>query len=243
MHEELSKEHTLEGISKRLSTKRRNYLGDFLLGSIDGTITTFAIVSGVAGASFSIEIALILGVANLLADGFSMGVSNYFRVKTEHDILDQVKKKENHHIDHIPEGERLEIETIFKRKGFEGKDLKKLVELITSKRSVWVETMLREEYHLDVNPPRPLSAGGMTFAGFVIAGAIPLAPLVYFQSMDNGFIYSALGSAATFFAIGSIKGKILGQTILWEGIKTFFIGVCAAGIAYSIGYAAHLLAS
>ena len=52
------------------------YLPDLIFGANDGIITTLAVVSGVVGASLSPTVILILGFANLLADGFSMGASN-----------------------------------------------------------------------------------------------------------------------------------------------------------------------
>jgi len=55
----------------------RHYLPDLVYGANDGIITTFAVVSGVVGADLSERIILILGFANLLADGFSMGASNF----------------------------------------------------------------------------------------------------------------------------------------------------------------------
>lgn len=55
----------------------RHYLPDLVYGANDGIITTFAVVSGVVGADLSERVILILGFANLLADGFSMGASNF----------------------------------------------------------------------------------------------------------------------------------------------------------------------
>jgi VIT1/CCC1 family predicted Fe2+/Mn2+ transporter len=54
-----------------------HYLPDLVYGANDGIITTFAVVTGVVGANLSERIILILGFANLLADGFSMGASNF----------------------------------------------------------------------------------------------------------------------------------------------------------------------
>jgi len=54
-----------------------HYLPDLVYGANDGIITTFAVVTGVVGAGLSERIILILGFANLLADGFSMGASNF----------------------------------------------------------------------------------------------------------------------------------------------------------------------
>lgn len=64
----------------------RNYLPQFVYGGIDGVITTFAIIAGVVGASLQASVILILGFANLLADGFSMGVSSYLSSESEHDL-------------------------------------------------------------------------------------------------------------------------------------------------------------
>lgn len=64
----------------------RRYVAEFVYGGIDGTITTFAIVSGAMGAGLSPAVVLILGFANLFADGFSMAVSNYLSVKSQNQL-------------------------------------------------------------------------------------------------------------------------------------------------------------
>lgn len=65
----------------------QHYLGDLVYGANDGTITTFAVVSGVAGASLDARIVLILGFANLVADGFSMGASNFLAIRSQESVL------------------------------------------------------------------------------------------------------------------------------------------------------------
>src|SRR5262245_53625547 len=59
------------------------YIGSMVYGALDGIVTTFAVVSGVEGADLSASITLILGIANLLADGFSMGVGDYLSTQSE----------------------------------------------------------------------------------------------------------------------------------------------------------------
>jgi len=69
----LAATHTPERIRQRLQARAtHSYLRDFVYGAIDGTVTTFAVVSGVAGAGLSTSVILILGIANLVGDGFSM---------------------------------------------------------------------------------------------------------------------------------------------------------------------------
>ena len=66
-----------------------HYLSDLVYGANDGIITTFAVVSGVVGASLDNDVVVILGLANLVADGLSMGASNYLarRSTTEVDLV------------------------------------------------------------------------------------------------------------------------------------------------------------
>lgn len=77
---ELYASHAPDAIASRLDDKKQiSYLDDAVLGAIDGCITTFAVVASVVGAQLSREVVIILGLANLAADGLSMAVSNYRR--------------------------------------------------------------------------------------------------------------------------------------------------------------------
>lgn len=64
----------------------KRFLPEFVYGGVDGSVTTFAVVAGSLGASFSTSIMLILGFANLIADGFSMAVSDYLSVRSASDL-------------------------------------------------------------------------------------------------------------------------------------------------------------
>jgi hypothetical protein len=138
-------EHSRQAIARRLSgAPAFSYLRDW----VDGAITTFAIVAGVVGAELSTRVVLILGIANLVADGFSMAASNYSGTKTEQEEHDHLRAVEERHIQVVPEGEREEIRQIFRGKGFRGRDLERAVDVITADRKRWIDTMLAEEYGL-----------------------------------------------------------------------------------------------
>lgn len=77
--------------------KEARYLPEFVYGGIDGSITTFAVVAGSIGASLSSSIVLILGFANLFADGFSMAISNYLSTKSQNDLYNISKEKHKHY--------------------------------------------------------------------------------------------------------------------------------------------------
>ena len=61
----------------------RHYIRDLIYGANDGILTTFAVVAGVTGGTLSLDAVLVLGAANLLADGLSMGVGNYLGIQAE----------------------------------------------------------------------------------------------------------------------------------------------------------------
>jgi VIT1/CCC1 family predicted Fe2+/Mn2+ transporter len=72
--------------ARPLRTLARHYIGDLVYGANDGIITTFAVVAGVAGAALAPRIVVILGLANLVADGFSMAASNYLAIRSRFDV-------------------------------------------------------------------------------------------------------------------------------------------------------------
>jgi len=172
-------EHSPQAIAQRIASVKHNYVRDWIYGGIDGAVTTFAVVSGVAGAGLEPVIVLILGFANLVADGFSMAASNFLGTRAELDDFKRLEKIEYRHIEQFPEGEREEIRQIFKDKGFEGDELERAVDLITSDKDRWVRTMLTEEYGLPSEIRSPWRAAFATFSAFIICGFIPLVPYVF----------------------------------------------------------------
>lgn len=75
------------GIKKKAAQHFEDYLSEFVYGGIDGAVTTFAVVAGATGARFSLKVILVLGFANLIADGFSMGVGSYLSSKSEQQLM------------------------------------------------------------------------------------------------------------------------------------------------------------
>jgi len=231
---DMEHEHSAEAIEQRLAIgPKHNYLRDWIYGGIDGSVTTFAVVTGVAGARLSSWIILVMGFANLFADGFSMAASNYLGTKAEHDDLHRLEAVENRHIDIAPEGEREEVRQIFRQKGFVGEDLRRIVELITADRRRWVRTMLTEEYGLPHEVRSPWIAAVSTFSSFLVCGLVPLLP--YLFQFTHAFVLSVIVTAAVFFAIGSAKSRWSTASWLRSGLVTLFVGAIAAGLAYGAG--------
>ncbi|HEX7177166.1 MAG TPA: VIT1/CCC1 transporter family protein [Pyrinomonadaceae bacterium] len=226
--------HSPEAIRERLAEgPRHSYLRDWVYGGIDGAVTTFAVVSGVIGAQLPPAVILVVGAANILADGFSMAASNYLGTKTELEEREYLRRVEHRHIEDFPEGEREEVRQIFAQKGFEGEELERVVELITSDHARWVNTMLTEEYGLAPEVRSPVRAAAATFSAFMVCGVAPLLPFVL--AAPRAFTLSAVLTGAAFFAVGSAK-SFWSPTPWWRsGLTTLLIGAVAACLAYVVG--------
>lgn len=234
----LEHSHTPEAIRERLSgAPRNNYVRDWIYGGIDGAVTTFAIVAGVVGADLSTTVVLLLGFANLLADGFAMAASNYSGTKAEREEYDRILGIERKHIALVPEGEREEIRQIFAAKGFAGDDLERIVAVITSDRALWAKTMAVEEYGLSPTPRSPAFAALSTFAAFIVCGLVPL--VTYLSA--GGLTACIAATGATFLGVGAIKSRWSPATWWRSGLETFLIGMSAAVVAFAVGFGLRAL--
>jgi VIT1/CCC1 family predicted Fe2+/Mn2+ transporter len=227
--------HSREAIARRLARPPRvSYLRDWVYGGIDGAVTTFAIVAGVVGAELTNRVVLILGLANVVADGFSMAASNYSGTKAEVDEKAHLQAVEERHIETVPDGEREEIRQIFRGKGFQGPDLERAVDVITADTRRWVDTMLSEEYGLPRAERSPLRAAASTFAAFMLCGLVPLLPFVV--AAPASFPLSIAMTGLVFFLIGSGKSRWSPASWWRSGLETLAIGMAAAALAYLIGF-------
>lgn len=233
--------HTSEAIASRLKDgPHQLYLKDFIYGAIDGAVTTFAVVSSVAGAKLGIGIILILGAANLLADGFSMAISNFLGTRADSQMREKFRALERDHIRRFPEGEIEEVRQIFIRKGFTGEKLEAVVHHTIADKDRWVDTMLVEEHGISLEGPNPLKAAMTTFIAFAIVGAIPLIPFVI-NWINPGFIRmpflaSSVMTGIAFIIVGAAKSRFVSRPWYKESLETFLAGSAAAGIAYAIGF-------
>ncbi len=234
-------QHSPEEISVRLSAgPGAFYLKEWVYGGIDGVVTTFAIVAGVVGAGLSPAIVMVLGLANLLADGFSMAASAYSAMKAEDDNYKRLYAREVRHVEQHRDGELEETRQIFENKGFQGEELTQMVEAISKDKEVWIEFMLQEEYGISHPVHSAMKAGLQTFVAFFICGAMPLIPFLLPPTILASSYHPALAlllSGITFFAIGSLKSLWSLKSLMCEGLETLLIGLTAASMAYGVGYA------
>ncbi len=226
--------HSQQEITARINAPPgRGVLRDIVYGGIDGSVTTFAIVAGVAGAGLSPFVIVALGLANVLADGFSMAAGNYSGTKAELDNIRRIRAIEERHIALYPDGEKGEVREILSQKGLSGAVLEDATSAITADRENWINLMIEGEYGLGSVDPHPMKAAMATFLAFLIAGLIPLLP--FLAGMDAAFSTSAWMTLGVFFAIGALKSRWSLAPWWRSGLETLAIGGAAAAIAFLVG--------
>ena len=217
----------------------KTYIGEFVYGGIDGAITTFAVVAGAAGAEAGIYWVLIFGFANLIADGFSMSVGNYFSTKAERDNFEKHKAVEYWEIDNLREREVEEIREIYEAKGFKGALLEQVVSVITSNKDVWVDTMMKEELEMTKDSRTPVQTAVATFISFNVIGVIPLLSYLFaaiFSMAENKlFLLSCIATGLALALVGYLKSIVTEKHWVVGIAETMALGGLAAFLAYFVG--------
>lgn len=225
--------------SSELHSKLVNpYLRDFLYGAMDGIVTTFAVVCGVAGAHLSSGVVVVLGLANLIGDGFSMGVSNFMGTRSEQKQRKRALRIERSHVKKFPRLEKDGIRKIFSQKGFQGDDLEKVVTVLTQDEGKWTEEILLEELGMSAGSNSAVRSALVTFLAFVLIGVLPLIPFLYdviFSKEEwRPFLTSSTMTAVAFFAVGTFKSRFLDEKWYRGATETLLMGGTAAVIAYVV---------
>lgn len=216
------------------------YVKSIVYGGMDGIITTFAVVSGVAGASLAAGVVLILGFANLIADGISMAIGDYLSTKSENDYNRAERERETWEVEHYPEGERREMVELYEEKGLGKEDAETIAAILTRNKKVWIDVMMVEELGIIESDESPLKNAIATFISFACFGFVPLVAHVLAMFVPAlrpwAFLTACALTAATLFTLGAMKVYITGRNWLLSGLETLAIGGVAAAAAYAIGH-------
>lgn len=222
------------------------YFKEVIYGGIDGIITTFAVVAGFSGAALANEtttqlsflVVLLFGLANLFADGVSMGLGNFLSVRSDQDLYKQARAKEMHEIAHNTEQEYQETITILMQKGFSEADATTIADLYQTNTEYWGDFMMNHELEMsDPTGDNPAITGFVTFASFLVFGAVPLLPFIFAgeASPTVVFQYSVIGTFGALVLLGLLKWKIVGTGLFKSLMEVVLVGGAAAIIAFFVG--------
>jgi predicted membrane protein (TIGR00267 family) len=180
---------------------------------------------------------LLFGFANLFADATSMGLGNYLAVMAGVDVYRNEEEKEKGEIEMRGNYEKPETISILMKKGFTEAQAQELTNIMMKNEDYWVEFMMKNE--LAFSSPdvqHPMLTALATFFSFIIFGAIPLLPYIFFsRQLPNLFMYSILFTLSSLLLLGVFRWKVTEQHIVRSIFETFLVGILSASVAYGVG--------
>mgnify|MGYP001558514151 CR=1 FL=1 len=226
----IAQEHTL-GVTRTLASELKN----IILGGQDGLVNVFGLTLGVAAGTNDTKAILIAGLAGTFAESISMAAVAYTSTKASSHYYESEKERELREIHSVPTLERKEVRDIYAKKGFRGKLLADIVKHITSKKKVWLQTMMSEELGLTTNGhDHPLRSAIIVGASAVVGSLIPIVPF-FFLSPAAAIPYVSVICTLALFAAGAASAKITVGSWWKRGIEMAVIGMAAAATGYVIG--------
>lgn len=230
----LQKEHNISPFS--------TYLQEIVYGGNDGIVTTFAVVAGFAGANASEAnglgylTVLLFGLANLFADGTSMGLGNLLSIRAEQDRYRIERTKEEHEIQNNVQMEKAETKELLLAKGFSQEQAEDLVKIYSTNIEYWADFMMRYELEIsDTTSENPWFTGLATFISFMSFGFIPLIPYILFQDDINTFWYATLFTVMALLLLGVLRFIITKQSLFRSVFEVLLIGGLSASVAFVVG--------
>lgn len=212
------------------------YIREIVYGGNDGIVTTFAVVAGTVGADLPSYIIIILGLANLFADGLSMATGAYLSEKSHIAQMKRIRREEEREIEEHPDMERAEIEEYLGKMGFDGTDLKRTVDVVTGDRKRWLDVMMIAEHgYVGEGDSHPLLDGIMTFLSFVAFGAIPLIPYVLSIEQSSRFVVAIISTFIALILLGAARSYVTREKMYRGPIEIVFVGALGALVAYGVG--------
>lgn len=219
------------------------YIKSIIFGGLDGIITTFAIISASAGAGFSLQVILLMGFANLIADAISMGFGDFLSEQAELDHAKKERKREMWEVENHIEGEIEEMVEIYMGKGLTEEDARTVIGILSKHKEMFVDLMMVDELGLSLPDENdaPWKNGVVTFLSFVVFGSVPLWCYVIFyaagvENASTMFTICCVATAMTMFLLGVFKAKVTSQPVLKSGLLMTLNGSLAAAAAYGVGY-------
>lgn len=224
-------------------TRLQEYLRQIVYGGNDGIVTTFAIVAGFAGAAtdgvaqIGTLAVLVFGLANLFADGVSMGLGEFLSARSEHDLYNRRRALELKEIEENPEQERMELFEILRQRGLPAGHADTVTSHLVQHPSIMADLMLTYEFGMQ-NPEdeNPALNGLFTFGSFLVFGAVPLIPYFLRDANDTTFWLSVIATGLALLALGLLRWYATGERAfrcVWE---TMAVGTVCALVAFGVGW-------
>jgi len=217
---------------------RSSFLSNFILGSQDGLVNVLGILLGLTAATNDVRLIFVAAFAALGAESLSMGAVAYTSTLARRKQYLKEVSREEVEMKEVPETERNEVRYVFQKWGYQGEELERLTELISSRPKAWLEFMMSHELQLHtVDESEPRRSFLVVLSSAVFGSFIPIIP--YFL-VGNDILLGAIGSVAVsgivLFVIGYYTARTTVGSLWRGGLQMAIIGLAAGLAGFLIGH-------
>ncbi len=209
-------------------------LRNFVFGSADGLVTVMAFVAGVSASLGTRKLVLLAGVAEMFAGAFSMGLGALLGSRAEEHLYARERAREIREIHEMPEREREELRDIYRKKGFIGDDLERVIATLTANDERWIEVMMTEELGLHPVETPAWQSGVVVGSSYIVAAAVPLLPYLFVggrAALGASLLLTTLALAC----VGWAKSSFTQRPIIGGIVETCLLGLGGTAICFALG--------
>lgn len=211
------------------------WLRPAVFGAMDGLVSNFALIAGVAGgvgSDHTTEVVLA-GVAGLAAGAFSMAAGEYTSVASQAEHTQAEIEVERREIQLKPKAEQAELAQMYMDRGIDRDLALAIAEQVHADPGLALEVHTREELGVDpAHLPSPVVAAASSFVAFAIGAAVPVLPYVLgAQTLWPAMVMSLLA----LFACGAVVSRVTTRSWWFGGLRQLILGAAAAALTYFIG--------
>ncbi|OUC93217.1 VIT1/CCC1 transporter family protein [Streptosporangium minutum] len=212
------------------------WLRPSVFGAMDGLVSNFALIAGVAGGTASTKVIVLAGVAGLAAGAFSMAGGEYVSVASQRELALAEIDVERRELERHPEAEQAELAQLYESRGVEPGVAAEVARQISQDPEKALEVHALAE--LGVTPedlPSPRIAALSSFLSFSVGAILPLLP--YLLGVTS-LVSSAVVSCLALFGAGALVSRVTARSWWYSGLRQLVVGAVAAALTFGLG---HLL--
>jgi VIT1/CCC1 family predicted Fe2+/Mn2+ transporter len=209
------------------------WLRPSVFGAMDGLVSNFALIAGVAGGSASTKVIALSGVAGLAAGALSMAGGEYVSVASQRELAQAEIAVEERELARHPEDELAELAQSFVDKGVEPGLAATVAAQISRNPAQALQVHTQNELGVDIGAlPSPRVAAVSSFLSFSVGAVLPLLPYLFGVQV---LTVSAVVSGVALFGAGALVSTVTARTWWFSGLRQLLVGMVAAAITFGLG--------
>ncbi len=210
------------------------WLRPTVFGMVDGLVSNFGLIAGVAAASGGSKPVVVAGVAGLFAGAFSMGSGEYISVRSQNESMQAELEVERSELESNPEAELQELTQIYINRGVDPELAQLVAEQLSVDPHQALEIHAQEELGVDIHDlPNPWTAAFSSFLSFSVGALLPLLPFLFGADL---LWLAALLTLVGLFVTGAITSRFTSKPWHYAGGRQLLLGAVTFAVTYGIGH-------